>query len=87
MNFLHYNFHLSGNDVVEITLDRQAYARLLDDINFSRYRRGHRCTFYGGLVQESPAHISPPHAGHWHLAIDLGGRTGPVRASVRIINM
>jgi hypothetical protein len=87
MNFLHYDFHLDANDTVEVTLDRQANARLLDDVNFSRYKRGQRHTCYGGLVKISPAHIRPPHPVHWHLVIDLGGYSGTVRASVRVVQV
>jgi hypothetical protein len=35
MTFLHYEFDLSPNDVVEVTLDKQANVRLLDSLNFS----------------------------------------------------
>jgi hypothetical protein len=85
MNFLHYDLQLDADDVVEVTLDRQANVRLLDDINFSHYKSGKRHSYYGGLAKVSPAHLRPPHAGHWHLVIDLGGYAGTVRASVRTI--
>ena len=85
MNFLHYDLNLSSNDVVEVTLDKQANVRLLDDINFSRYKSGGQHTYYGGLAKTSPARISAPHSGHWHLVIDLGGYAGTVSASVRTI--
>ncbi len=86
MNFLHYDFQLSANDIVEVILDKQANARLLDDINFARYKRGQRHNFYGGLVKQSPVRLSPPHAGHWNLVIDIGGYAGTVKASVRVIS-
>ncbi|MBI1928648.1 DUF1883 domain-containing protein [Candidatus Poribacteria bacterium] len=75
MNFLHYELQLSSDDVVEVTLDKQANVRLLDDINFHD----------GGLAKVSPVHLRPPHAGRWHVVIDLGGFAGTVRASVRTI--
>lgn len=85
MNFLNYDLQLDANDVVEVTIDRQANVRLLDEINFLNYRNGERHTYYGGLAKVSPVHLRPPHAGHWHLVIDLGGYAGVVRASVRTI--
>lgn len=85
MNFLHYEFQLGSDDVVEVTLDKQANVRLLDDINYSHYQRGERHTYHGGLAKTSPLRISPPHAGHWHVVVDLGGYAGTVRASVRVI--
>ena len=85
MNYLHYDFHLQSGDAVEVTLDRQANVRLLDDVNYSRYQRGEQHQYYGGLAAKSPVALSPPHAGHWHLVIDLGGNAGTVKASVRTI--
>jgi hypothetical protein len=85
MDFLHYELQLGAHDIVEVTLDRQANVRLLDDINFAKYRRGDGHTDLGGLAKVSPARLSVPHAGHWHLVIDLGGYPGTVRASVSTI--
>ena len=85
MNFLHYELNLTSGQAVEVTLDRQANVRLLDDSNFHSYRRGQRHRYHGGLFKQSPAVISAPHAGHWHLVIDLGGYAGSVRASVRTV--
>jgi hypothetical protein len=85
MNFLHYEFDLSNNDVVEVTLDKQANVRLLDDSNFSAYKSGKQHRYYGGLVKESPVTIAAPHAGHWNVVIDLGGYAGMVRAAARVL--
>ena len=85
MNFLNYDLQLSSGDVVEVTLDKQANVRLLDDTNYSYYQRGERHTYYGGLATKSPTHLRPPHSGHWHVVIDLGGYAGTVNASVRVI--
>lgn len=85
MNFLHYDFTLESDDIVEVTLDKQANVRLLDDINFSQYKRGQKHSYYGGLAKQSPVRLKPPTPGHWNLVIDLGGYAGTVRASARII--
>jgi hypothetical protein len=84
MNYLHYEFSLNSSDVVEVILDKQANVRLLDGSNYQKYRSGQKYTFYGGSAKRSPAHIRPPHGGHWHLVIDLGGYAGTVNASVNI---
>ncbi len=86
MNFLHYNFHLGANDIVEIVLDKQANVLLLDDLNFGKYKRGEKYTYHGGFVKSSPYRLRPPHVGHWNVVINLGGRTGTVNASVKILN-
>jgi len=85
MNYLHYELELTPGDVVEVTLDKQANVRLLDEMNFSNYKRGERHTYFGGLANESPVRLPAPHSGHWHLVIDLGGYSGTVRASVRTL--
>jgi len=85
VNHLHYDLNLQLGDVVEVTLDKQANVRLLDDTNYSQYRNGAKHRYYGGLATKSPVQLRAPHPGHWHLVIDLGGRAGSVRASVRTI--
>ena len=85
MNYLHFDLNIQIGDIVEVTLDKQANVRLLDDINYSQYQRGVPHRFYGGLATKSPVQLSAPHAGRWHLVIDLGGQAGSVRASTRIL--
>jgi hypothetical protein len=84
MNFLHSEFQLGQNDVVVVTLDKQANVRLLDDSSFSAYKAGRQHTYYGGLAKASPVRLRAPRAGRWHLVIDLGGYAGTVTASSRV---
>jgi Domain of unknown function (DUF1883) len=83
VNYLHYDVQLESGGVVEVTLDKQANVRLMDDGNFSNYRSGKKHRYYGGRATKSPVQLAAPHAGHWHVVIDLGGTAGTVRASVR----
>ena len=85
MNFLHYQFNLAPSDAVEITLDKQANVRLLDDSNFSLFRNGQTHRYIGGLAKESPVILSAPRSGHWNVVVDLGGYSGTVQASARIL--
>lgn len=85
MNYLHYDLQLTEHQVVEITLDKQANVRLLDEMNYGRYKRGEQHKYFGGLSKVSPVRLSAPHAGRWHLVIDLGGYAGTVKASVRTL--
>ncbi|MBA3517502.1 MAG: DUF1883 domain-containing protein [Rhizobiales bacterium] len=82
MNYLHYKFDLGPGEIIKVALDNGANVRLLDEVNFSKYTRGERHTYRGGLVRQSPARLAPPRPGRWHLVIDLGGYPGSVRASV-----
>lgn len=73
-------------DVVEVTLNRGANVRVLDTNNFSKYRRGEKHTYYGGLAKRSPARIPIPRNGHWYVVVDMQGlRPARIQASVRTI--
>lgn len=86
MDFIHYDLnHLSPQDIVEITLDKQANVRLLDQNNFRKYKKGQDHKAIGGLAKQSPVRLSPTHSGHWHVVIDLGGYSGKIKSSVRTI--
>ena len=85
MNFLKYEVDAGPNDVIEVTLDKQANVRVMSYSDYQNYRNGRRHRYYGGLVKKSPARIRPPHQGHWYVTVDLGGYAGRVRASVRVL--
>lgn len=85
MNFLHTDFRGGPNDTVLVTLDHQANVMLLDDVAFSSYQSGSPFTYHGGWATASPVQLRPPSVGHWHVVIDLGGRSGQVRAGIRIV--
>lgn len=85
MNFLDYDLDVSSGDVVVVQLDRAANVRLLDSINFGRYRRRQRHQYFGGFATVSPFRVVVPHDGDWHLVVDLGGYAGRVRASVSVV--
>jgi hypothetical protein len=85
MNYLHHEFDVGPDDVVEINLDGSANVMLLDPTNFDRYRRGESFRYHGGLAEHSPARLVPPHKGRWHVVVDLGGYPGHVRAGVRVL--
>jgi hypothetical protein len=87
MDFLHNDLgSLSGNEVVEVTLETAANVKLMDSSNFSSYQNGGPHRYYGGLATRSRLRLTVPHPGHWHLAIDLGGYAGNIRAGVRVIS-
>jgi hypothetical protein len=85
MEHLHYEFDLNKGDVVEVTLDHAANVQLLTPANYEEYRNGRLYHYYGGYGTTSPVRLTVPEAGHWHVVVDLGGGTGRVRASVRLV--
>lgn len=88
MNYLHSNLgHVDGGAVVEVTLrGHAANVLLLDSIGLSNYRAGRGYSYHGGHFTHSPARIKVPHAGSWHVIVDLGGATGTVDAGVRVLS-
>ncbi len=76
---------LKADDIVQVTLDGRANVMLLDPTNYDRYRRGESFRYHGGLAERSPASLTVPRDGRWHVVVDLGGYTGHVRASIRVL--
>jgi uncharacterized protein DUF1883 len=86
LQFLHYDLGTIGPDaLVEVTLSSAANVQLMDSGNFANYRTGKPFRYHGGYVKQSPYRIRPPRVDHWHVAIDLGGAAGTVRASVNTL--
>lgn len=85
MNFLDYPFDARTGDVIEVSLDKQANVRLLDEHNFSRFRSGSSYRGHAEHARHSPVLLPVPSTGRWHAIVDLGGRAGTVRASARVI--
>jgi len=85
MEFLHTDFRGGPEITVVVTFDTQCNVLLLDDTNFSAYRRSGSFRYYGGWTTRSPVRLTAPQYGHWHVVVDLGGGAGCVRAGVRIL--
>jgi hypothetical protein len=85
MDYLHSTVNVGPSSCIQICLDQQANVKLMDGLNFQRYRCGKQYSFRGGLAKTSPVNLSPPHSGTWHVVIDLGGYPGKVNASVSVI--
>ena len=84
MKFLHFEIDASGDETIFVSLDNQANVRLMDTNNFYNYKNGRRYQFIGGRAVRSPCALRAPHAGQWHVVVDLGGYSGRVNASVRV---
>lgn len=72
-------------DVAEVNLSAGANVRLMDQSNFSRYRSGREHRYVGGLATRSPVRLTIPSSGRWHVAVDMQGLRGSVRANGRRI--
>lgn len=87
MQFIHTDLgQRQRGEVVEIQLQGSAAnVRLLDSSNFSNYRNGRQHRYIGGLAKRSPIRLQIPQSGHWHVAVDMQGLRGDVRASTRVL--
>lgn len=86
MNFLQSDLgHLDRGDIVLVTLTRGANVELLDAANLSKFKRGEKHQYYGGLARTSPARIPVPRSGRWTLVVHMRGLRGTTRASVKVI--
>jgi DNA-binding helix-hairpin-helix protein with protein kinase domain len=87
MQFVHHDLGFqAGGAVVEVALSGSAAnVRLMDSANFSAYRSGRQHRFYGGLAKQSPVRLQVPHAGNWHVAVDMQGLRGTARSAARVV--
>lgn len=76
----------TSGEIVEVTLSNAANVRLMDSSNFQNYRNGRRHRYYGGHVKRSPFRLKIPKDGRWYVAVDLGGYSGRVGSSVRVLS-
>lgn len=85
VNFLDYDISAEKGDIIQVTLYGTASnVLLLSEENFQNYRSGRDYTYFGGYYTRSPAVLTAPASGRWHVVVDLGGRAGQVTASVRV---
>jgi hypothetical protein len=87
MEFQHYDLgQLYEGRIVIVTISgSSANVKLMDSSNFQNYKSGRKHSFYGGHVKSSPFKISIPSDGSWYITIDLGGFSGKLSSSVKVI--
>ena len=87
MNYTHYSLgNQQRGNVVEVTLSGSAAnVRLLNSSNYQNFRNGRRHSYYGGLMKSSPANVTIPSSGTWHLVVDMQGLRGRVKSSIRVM--
>lgn len=69
MEHIHSEFNAQAGAVVSVALDRRADVLLLDPVNYMSFRLGSSFQYLGGEAVRSPARISVPHTGHWHVVL------------------
>src|SRR5688572_6223174 len=86
MQFLQHDLgHRNSGEIVEVTITSAANVRLMDSSNFQSFRSGRRHTGYGGHATRSPVRLPIPRSGRWYVVVDLGGYSGRIGSSVRVL--
>ena len=73
-------------EIVEVTLTAGANVQLMNNENFTNYKSGKKCRYYGGLATRSPYRLAIPDAGDWHVVIDLKGLGNSTVATVKTLS-
>ena len=85
ISHLQSSYNLTGGQVVSVEINMQANVMLMDSQNYSSYRNRRGFKYYGGSFKRSPANIQVPHTGLWYVVVDLGGGSGRISTSIRIL--
>ncbi|GGO42392.1 DUF1883 domain-containing protein [Streptomyces lasiicapitis] len=76
--------NLKRGSTVIVTLRNQANVQVMTRSEYSKYKSGKSYRYLGGRVARSPHQITIPSNGQWVVAIDLGGYSGRISASVQV---
>jgi hypothetical protein len=87
MSYLHYKLRAGPNKLIQVKLRGKANVRLLDTLNYFKYRSGKPYQSAGEAAQEPVVNLKPPHAGEWHVIIDLKGQDPEVRAFLQVLDL
>ena len=63
----------------------KAFVRLLDSLNYYKYKAGKAYVSASEFRETSLAQLSPPYKGEWNIIVDLNGEKGEIRAVVDVL--
>jgi len=86
MSHVHSRSWLDAGATVRVDCDHQCNVLVMDDHNYSLYRRGCSFRHIGGHFKRLPALLGIPRSGHWNTVIDLGGGRANIRYTIRYLN-
>lgn len=85
MSHIHSLEHIEGGSTVSVQCSHQINVLVMDDINYSNYKNGRRCQYYGGFYKRLPAQIVVPHTGYWNVVLALpAGHRANIQYSINI---
>ena len=83
---LHREFDVAPGEFIEVMSDDRANVALLSDDDYGRFKAGEAFRYVGYFCTEFPARVSPPHAGAWHVVVDLGLGPATSHHSLRVVS-
>jgi hypothetical protein len=86
MSYLHYRIRAGPDKLIHVKLSATANVRLLDTLNYFKYRAGKPYKASGEALQDTVVNLQPPHKAEWHLIVDLKGQGTEVRAFVELLD-
>jgi len=86
MSYLHYRMRAGPENLIHVKLSARANVRLLDTLNYFKYRAGRPYRSAGESLEDTVVNLQPPHRAEWHLIVDLKGQGAEVRAFVKLLD-
>ena len=86
MSFIHFTVKAGPDNIIQVSLSREANVRLMDSVNYQKYRLKKKYSFIGGMAMTPVFDLRPKNKGEWHVIVDLEGLEGEVRASVEVLH-
>ena len=74
MGYLHYKVSAGEGKEIKVSLSNRANVRLMDTLNYYKYRAGRPYQSVSEFSEETRLQIKPPHKGEWHVIVDLKGQ-------------
>lgn len=87
MQFQEYNLGLVPiGKTIEVKLSNSAIVRIMDQYNYTEYKSGEDHHFIGGYIKGASFKALIPCTEHWYVVVDLGGYSGSLISSVRVLS-
>ena len=87
MQFQEYNLGVVPiGKTIEVKLSNSAIVRIMDQYNYAEYKSGADHHFIGGYIKGSTCRAVIPCTEHWYVVVDIGGYSGSLVSSVRVLS-
>jgi hypothetical protein len=85
VNYLHYTVKAGPANTVVITLNKPASVKLLDTLEYYKYKLGKRCKPVMEYACTPSFNMKVPHKSEWHVIIENAEEHGFIKAIVDVV--